>query len=120
MKSLPGSLTVFTNIIIILLSQLAFNLNDNIVNTLCVFLTATTGFIHLFNVCKPFNLRRIILFVGLILIFTYAIIFQNEFFNISEFNLQISIIFFLLFVFSTQLYFNLKKFIDYLLPKFKS
>ncbi len=120
MRSLPGSLTVFSNIVIILLCKLAFNINDDITNTLCVFLTATTGFIHLFNVCKPFNVKRIILIISLILIFTYAIFFQNEFFNITKFNLQISIIFFLLFFFSTQLYYNLKRLIDYLLTKFKS
>mgnify|MGYP003310726062 CR=1 FL=1 len=120
MRSLPGSITVFASVVIILLSKIAFNLDDSITNTLCVFLTATTGFIHLFNVCRPFNIRRIILIVTLILIFMYAIIFQNEFFNISEFNLQISIIFFLLFFFSTQLYYNLKRLIDYLLTKFKS
>lgn len=119
-KSLPGSLTVFTNIIFILLCKLAFNLDDNITNTLCVFLTGTTGFIHLYNVCKPFNTRRIILVSCLIIIFAYAIFFQNEFFNVSSFNLQILIIFILLFVFSTQLYYNLKKLVDYLMNKFKS
>ena len=120
MKSLPGSLTVFTNIVIILLCKIAFNLDETVTNTLCVFLTGTTGFIHLYNVCKPFNTRRIILMIALILIFTYAIFFQQEFFNIRSFNLQISIIFFLLFIFSTQLYYNLKRLIDYILKKFKS
>ena len=119
-QSLPGSITVFINIIIILLAGLAFNLSNSVINTLCVFLTATTGFIHLYNVCKPFNNIRRILFIILLIIFNYAIIFQNEFFNISEFNLQILIIFILLFVFSTQLYYNLKRLIDYLLKKFKS
>mgnify|MGYP003313362072 CR=1 FL=1 len=97
MKSLPGSLTVFTNIIIILLCKIAFDLDETVTNTLCVFLTGTTGFIHLYNVCKPFNKRRTALLIILILVFTYAIFFQPEFFNIRAFNLQISIIFFLLF-----------------------
>jgi len=120
MKSLPGSITVFVNIVIILLCKIAFNLDDNITNTLCVFLTGTTGFIHLYNICKPFNKRRIFMIILLILIFIYAIFFQNEFFNISEFNLQILIIFGLLFVFSTQVYYNVKKLINYILQKFKS
>lgn len=120
MRSLPGSLTVFTNIIIILLCKIAFNLDESVTNTLAVFLTATTGFIHLYNVCRPFNKLRIALFVSLIIIFTYASLFLNEFFNISHFNLQIAIIFFLLFFFSTQLYFNLKRLIDYFLKKSKS
>lgn len=120
MKSLPGSLTVFTNIIIILLCKIAFDLDETVTNTLCVFLTGTTGFIHLYNVCKPFNKRRIALLIILILVFTYAIFFQPEFFNIRAFNLQISIIFFLLFIFSTQLYYNLKRLIDYIMKKIKS
>lgn len=120
MRSLPGSITVFLNVLIILFCKKAFILDDNITNTLCVFLTATTGFIHLYNVSKPFNTLRTILLVGLIMIFTYAIIFQNKFFNISDFNLQISIIFFLLFIFSTQLYVYLKKLVDYILKKIKS
>lgn len=114
LQSLPGSLTVFINIIIILLIGIIFNLSDIVINTLCVLQTASTGFIHLFNVCRPFNKRRIMLFLSLIILFIYAIIFQNEFFNISELNIKILIILSLLLVFSVQLYFCLKKLIGYL------
>ena len=119
LKSLPGGISVFLNILIILLCKSAFKLDDSITNTLCVFLTGLTGFIHLYNMCRPFNKWRVLLFTGLVLIFGYAIIFQNQFFNISSFNLQIFVIFLLLSFFTKDMYFTLKKMIDYILKKTK-
>ena len=119
LRSLPGGITVFLNILIILLCKVAFHLDDSITNTLCVFLTAVTGFIHLYNICSPFNKWRVMLFTSLVLIFSYASIFQNRFFSISDFNLQILIIFMLLFFFTKDIYFGLKRLINYILSKSK-
>ena len=108
-KSLPGSLTVFINIIFLLLLEKYFNLNQEEVNSLAVFLTATIGFIHLYRVSQPFNWLRSILFVSLILIFCYGAIFQNEFFNLLSISPQIIIIYILLFVFSLFMYHLIEK-----------
>ena len=111
-KSIPAGLTVFLNVILILLFKIAFHLSDEIVNALAVFLTGTAGFIHLFNVSKPFNFLRITLFVVLLIGFIYGIIFQYSFFNLVAMNLKIALIFFLLVVFSVNAYSVLTKLIN--------
>lgn len=120
LKSLPGAITVFVNILIILLCKEAFNLTNEVSNTLCVFLTASTGFIHLYFVSKPFNKLRFLLLIFLILIFSFASIYMHEFFNLRSFNLQIKILFILLIVFSVQIYRFIKFIINYLLKLKKS
>lgn len=113
-KSLPGSLTVFFNIVIILLFQRSFNLGDDITNALAVFVTGATGFIHLYHVCKPFNYLRIIMYVVLLLIFSFGALYLHEFFVLKEFNMQIGLILFLLINFSIFSYNTLTKFVNYL------
>lgn len=99
-KSLPASLTVFFNIVIILLFKINFNLDDSLTNALAVMVTGSTGFIHLHHVSRPFNALRIILFTVLLIVFTYGALFMNEFFVLKEFNTQIGLILFLLIIFS--------------------
>ena len=103
-NSIPAGVTVFLDVVIILLFKFAFQLPDNIVNALAVLLTGTTGFIHLYRISKPFNVLRSILFVILLSSFIYGIMFQNQFFNLIAFNLKIALIFFLLVIFSVNSY----------------
>ena len=111
-NSIPAGVTVFMDIILILLFKFAFNLPDEIVNALAVLLTGTTGFIHLYRISKPFNILRGFLFITLLLGFIYGIMFQYEFFNLVAFNLQIALIFFLQVVFSINAYNLLHKFLN--------
>ena len=117
-NSIPASVTVFLNIIIIILFKNAFSLPDDIVNSLAVLLTGTTGFIHLYNISKPFNILRGSLFYILLLGFIYGIIFQNAFFDLSAMNLKIFLIMFLLIVFSFNSYNLLAKLILWLTKLF--
>ena len=111
-KSLPGSFTVFFNIIIILLFKKYFDLTPHVTNSLAVLITGATGFIHLYYVSKPFNYLRVTLFSLLLLLFIYGGIFQHEFFSLIEFNGQIGLIIFLLIIFSLFSYKLLKTFTD--------
>ena len=111
-NSIPAGLTVFLDVVIILLFKISFNLPDDIVNALAVLLTGTTGFIHLYKISKPFNALRTTLFIVLLLGFIYGIVFQYSFFNLVAMNLQISLIFFLLIVFSINTYDLLSKFLN--------
>ncbi len=108
-KSLPGSFTVFFNIIIILLFKKYFEVTPQVTNSLAVLITGVTGFIHLYHVSKPFNYLRGTLFVLLIIIFTYGGLFQREFFSLQEINGQIGLITFLLAIFSFFSYKTLEK-----------
>ena len=113
-NSIPAGVTVFLDVILILLFKYAFSLPDNIVNALAVLLTGTTGFIHLYKISKPFNPLRIILFIVLLLGFIYGIMFQYSFFNLVAMNLKIALIFFLLVVFSINMYDLLNKFLNFI------
>lgn len=103
-NSIPAGVTVFLNIVIIILFKNAFTLSNEVVNALAVLLTGTTGFIHLYKISKPFNLLRSSLFVFLLLAFLYGVIFQYSFFDLSSMNLQIVLILFLLIIFSANSY----------------
>ena len=113
-RSLPGSLTVFLNIIIILLFKKYFEITPQVTNALAVLVTGTTGFIHLYHVSKPFNYLRVIMFTLLLLVFCYGALFQNEFFVLSSFNGQIGLILLLLIVFSMFSYNTIEKIVNYL------
>ena len=103
-NSIPAGVTVFLNIVIIILFKNAFAISDEVVNALAVLLTGTTGFIHLYKISKPFNLLRGFLFAFLLLAFLYGVIFQYSFFDLSSMNLQIALILFLLIIFSANSY----------------
>ncbi|MBQ8472108.1 MAG: HAD-IC family P-type ATPase [Bacilli bacterium] len=113
-NSIPAGVTVFLNIIFIVLFEHAFNLSDDIVNALAVFLTGTTGFIHLYKVCKPFNLLRKALFIFLLITFIYGAFFQYQFFNLASLNMQIALITILLIIFSFYSYDSIFKLINFI------
>lgn len=112
-KSLPGSLTVFLNIILILLFQRFFEINVETMNALAVLITGITGFIHLYHVSKPFNYLRGMMFLLLLIIFSYGALFQREFFVLATFNEQIGLVLFLLITFSVYSYNTVEKIVDY-------
>ena len=49
-------------------------------------MTATTGFIFLYRLCKPFNILRGSLLVCLISVFVYAIFNHYDFFDLNQVN----------------------------------
>ena len=113
-KSIPASFTVFLNMIIILMFKQYFETTPSITNALAVLTTGAIGFIHLYNISKPFNYLRGVLFSFLVLAFIYGGLFQHEFFSMQEFNGQIGLIYFLLIIFSLFSYDRLTKLTNYL------
>lgn len=117
MKSVPSALTVVFNVIIIKLFEMHFNLDADLCSTLTVFLTATTGFIFLNNICKPYNLLRGCLMAFLLIAFGYCAIYQYSFFNISYINKDTILIFIVLFICSMYIFDKLKALTNYILKK---
>lgn len=117
MKSLPSALTVVFNVIIIKLFQMNFNLDQDLCSTLTVFLTATTGFIFLHNICKPYNLLRICLMSFLLIAFGYCSIYQYSFFNISYINKDTILVFIVLFICSMYIFDKIKLLSNFILRK---
>ena len=81
-KALPTALTVVTNIIIISIISSLYNLDEVNYSSVCVVVTAITGFILLFRISRPFDLSRAILFVSVVSIFTIGITLFRNVFNI--------------------------------------
>lgn len=116
-KALPVSLTVVFNIILITAFQATFHLSHDLTSTLSVFLTATTGFIFLYRICKPFNFLRTVLYCSLLFGFTYCAIFQYEFFSISEITSETLLIFVVLYICSMYVFDKLNHLIKNLFHK---
>ena len=117
LKSIPSALTVVFNVVIIKLFEMHFNLDSDLCSTLTVFLTATTGFIFLNNICKPYNILRICLMSFLLIAFGYCAIYQYSFFNISYVNKDTILIFIVLFICSMYIFDKLKALTNYILKK---
>ena len=117
MKSLPSALTVVFNVVIIKLFQMNFGLDPDLCSTLTVFLTATTGFIFLHNICKPYNLLRLCLMSFLLISFGYCAIYQYNFFNISYINKDTILVFIVLFICSVYIFDKIKLLSNFVLRK---
>lgn len=81
-RALPTALTVVTNIIIIGIISSIYNLDEMNYSSVCVVVTAITGFILLFKISRPFNFSRTILFIGVVTIFTLGITVSKDLFSI--------------------------------------
>jgi cation-transporting ATPase E len=81
-KSIPAAITIFLNIISIVLLSKFNNVDSEYVSTMSVILVAFTGFVLLFKVCKPFNQIRIAMFLGLVISFLIGAIGLSTIFEL--------------------------------------
>lgn len=81
-RAIPGGITIVLNVIFVILLGYIFKLNDITISTMSVILVATTGFILLFKICKPFNMIRGILFISLITLFLISIVGLKSLFDL--------------------------------------
>ena len=119
-KSVPAALTVVFNVIMIVLFRERFNLDVDLTSTLIVIMTGTTGFIYLFRLCKPFNFFRGGLYVFLVTLFTYVVMFQSDFFDLSQVNFNTVILYIVFAICSMWIFDKLNKIIDIILKKLDS
>lgn len=116
-KSLPAALTVVYNVVLIVLFREQFSIDNDLTTTLIVIMTGTTGFIFLYRLSRPFNKFRGTLFTFLILLFTYIVMFQNEFFDLSQVKFN-TVILYIVFAFSSMWIFDkLNRMTDFILKK---
>ncbi len=117
-KSLPTSLTIVLNIVIISILGNFLSLTDNQISTLCVIMTGFTGFLLLFKICFPLNRLRLGLIVILILGFIGTLVGFRNFFALTILNYKM-FIFILILVFISLVLFSLMSFIvDKLIKKY--
>ena len=104
-KSVPAALTVVFNVVMIVLFRRSFQIDGDLTSTLIVIMTGTTGFIFLNRLCRPFNVFRGCLFGGLMLLFTYVVMFQSDFFDLSQVNFD-TILLYIVFMFASMWIFD--------------
>ena len=116
-KSVPAALTVVFNVVMIVLFRQSFHLDGDLTSTLIVIMTGTTGFIFLNRLCRPFNLFRTCLFSFLVLLFTYVVMFQSDFFDLSQITFD-TILLYIVFIFASMWIFDrLNKITEWILRK---
>ena len=117
-KSFPAALTVVFNVVMIVLYKKYFNLDEDLTTTLIVIMTGMTGFIYLSRLCRPFNLFRGILFGGLVGLFTYIVMFQSDFFDLSQVSFKTVLLYIVFGICSIWIFDKLNKITDRLLKRF--
>lgn len=117
LKSFPSALTVVFNVVIIKLFERQFGIDEELCHTLTVFLTASTGFIFLNSICKPYTWSRGFMFGILLIAFLYCAFFQFDFFSMGMFNSDTLLIYVVLFICSLFIFDKLKILSKYLLKK---
>ena len=84
---MPAGLTNVFLICGTLLFAYAFKMPDTESSTICVILMGFVGFLMLFRVCSPFNLKRRVLWCTMFTGFLIAILFFGRFFDLHSLSL---------------------------------
>jgi len=116
-RSLPTALTVVFNVILVTCFTAVFHLSYELQSSISVFLTAITGFIYLYKICKPFTLLRVSLFTVMLFGFAYCLVFQSSFFNLVPITPASALIGFVLSIDSIYVYRRLNYFISKIFHK---
>ena len=117
-KSLPTSLSIVLNILVLAILGNLINLTDSQISTLCVLMTGFTGFLLLFKICYPLNKLRLTLIILLIVGFITTIIGFREFFSLTILNLKMFAFILILVVISIIIFSLMSLLIDKLIKKF--
>ena len=91
-KSIPGALTMVSNILLLVIAMPIFHIGYEDMSTMAVALTGYTGFLILFRVCHPFHLLRGILFLTMAGTFLCAFLFFRELFSLTVLSPKMALI----------------------------
>ena len=117
-KSLPCSLTIVSNILILTIIGNLFKLNPIQISTLCVIMTGFTGFLLLFKICMPFNKLRLILIISLIIGFIVTIVGLRTFFSLTLLNFKMFLFIICLVVISVLIFNLMNILVDKIIKKY--
>ncbi len=112
-KATPASLTIVVNILLIFAVSSIFHLSQDEISTLSVVMTGYTGFVLLYNICRPMNRLRLILYIAMLALFIGGIFLIPNIFSLSTFHFSMILILFVLMYLSLYLYHLLSYLIDY-------
>lgn len=117
-KSLPCSLTITINIIILTILGSITKLDASQISTLCVIMTAFTGFLLLFRICMPLNKIRLFLIITLIIGFILSILGLRNFYSLTLLNLKMFLFIICLVILSVFIFNLMNIIIDKFIKKY--
>ena len=103
-KASPASFTIVCNILLIFGVGSLFHLNQLEISTISVVMTGYTGFVLLYQICRPFNRIRLLLFLTMFIGFVCGILLIPDLFSLSRFDLPMIFMTFVLMYLSLVLY----------------
>ena len=103
-RSIPVSITVLMNVILVTIASHVFDLSSSEVSTLAVIMTAVTVFLYMIKICLPLTKIRIALLVTMIGGFFACTIFLKDFFYLSSLEWKTVLILGALFLISFIVY----------------
>lgn len=77
----PAAITDIVVLFLIMLFTHIFSIPANETSTVAAVLVSLVGFLMLFRVCRPFDTIRVVLFVGMLLLFVIGIVFFAPLFS---------------------------------------
>lgn len=118
-KSVPTALTIVANILMIMVLPSLIKISQDQISTLCVILTALTGFMLLYKISVPFNTLRRCLFGGLILLFIFETTMLKGLFSLTFLPFNLVIIAAILFMIAIMLFNMFSELFDKIAKKIK-
>lgn len=103
-KSIPSALTIVINVLFVMIIGYLFHLNEDEISTMAISLVAFTGFILLFKLCYPFNKLRLVLYIGLILLFLINVIGLNRIYDLVMLDFNMFIFLAIIYIFDIILF----------------
>ena len=113
-RAMPAGLTDFIIVLGVLVWADAFGIDGSEASTASVILMGFIGFLMLYRVCSPLNLKRRILLVGLAMIFILIQFFFRPFFELVILSYNCLLIFIVFFLLSMPAIRNITLILDYL------
>lgn len=78
LRSVPAGLSVVISSILIQLSGHIFMLSTRQISAVTVIVAAFVGYIVLFNVCKPFNTKKVVLYILMVIGYVLALLILGD------------------------------------------
>ena len=85
-SALPAALTNLIIVMGVVLFTKEFDISSSMSSSIVAILMSLVGFTMVFKMCRPFNITRSILLIGIMALFVVSLIFLPEFFAVTSLN----------------------------------
>ena len=86
-RALPGALTDLFLVLGVILFCMVFEVEDNMMSTVCAIILNIVGLMVVHFTCKPYNLLRKVMIGGLTAVFVFCVVMLPQLFTLSSLDL---------------------------------